>query len=228
MRTRALSLLLAAAAVLSLAGCVTPRAVPERISDAELQQYLERRLDAAWLNTGLDGSVQRPEVDRDMLADHYRDGNNVQHLTECLSEGGITSWGSGERNGGPTVLADNGSPADQAIQLIWYRCFAEHPTDAMYLGVRLSRAESEYLYDYYQEWVIPCLTLEGYSVISVPTREEYLGEFSFGWVPYYNLAPGLAGIDPYATGTDPGFFIELADRCGNPFPGMPYGERYGF
>jgi len=225
MRLRVLPLLLG---VTLLTGCASAREVPAPITDTELQAYLEDRLDAAWLNTGLDGFAQRPESDRSTLAERYRDGNNMQAFNDCLGQQGITSWGADERNGGPVFLTGSGSTAEPSLQLDWYRCFAEHPTDATFSGVRFSQAESEYLYDYYQEWVIPCLELQGYSVMFVPTREEYITGVGFEWIPYYNLGPGLSGEDPYANSLEPGFFIELADRCGDPFPGMPYGERYGF
>ena len=208
-----------------MTGCVSVREVPAPMSDADLQGYLEDRLDAAWRNTGLEGTVERPESDPSSLVERYREDSPGVGLSECMGEQGIEAYGTTEENGGPVFLGI-GRTAEPSEQLAWYRCLAAHPST--FSHVELSPSELEYLYDYYQEWVIPCLELRGYSVVLVPSREEYITGLGFDWIPYNNLGPGLSGADPYQSSVEPGFFIELADECGDPFPGMPYGERYGF
>ena len=220
-------LILLVGGTLLLTGCVTEREMPPPIGDAELQSYLEDRLDAAWLNTRLDGTVERPDSGTATLVDRYRDPATVQRQADCVSGLGDTDWIIAEGNTGPTFLAADGSRVDLSLQLGWYRCLAAYPTSPASV-VTLSAAQLAYLYDYYQEWVIPCLTLEGYSVLFVPSRVDYIASGGIGWIPYYALGPGLSGDDPYADSSSPGFFIELADRCGDPFPGLDYGDAYGF
>ena len=222
---RGLALLVAG--TLLLTGCVTVREVPPSIGDAELQDYLEDRLDAAWLNTRLDGAVERPDSDTATLVDRYRDAATAQRQIACIEGLGSTEWFSGETDNGPILVPNGETQRDPSLQLGWYRCLAAYPTSPSF-GVTLSRAQLAYLYDYYQEWVIPCLTLEGYSVLFIPSRADYINSGGIGWIPYYALGPGLSGDDPYADSASPGFFIELADRCGDPFPGLDYGDAYGF
>lgn len=212
--------------VLLLAGCVSEREVPEPIADTEIQRILEERLDAAWANTGLEGIVPRPTFDADTIVDRYRTTSNFTDLAECLQERGIENWGIEERDGGPFFIASSGSPAEPASQLAWYRCFAEHPSDSSFSGMMLSAAESDYLYDYYQEWVMPCLRLKGYEFSYTPTRAEFTGSMYQGWIPYYYVSSG-PGFD-YQAGLDRERLATLADQCGHPFPGLQYGEQYGF
>lgn len=197
------------------------------MNDGELLSYLEERLDGAWRNTGLEGTVRRPESDPAALVERFRDGNADQGFFACVQAAGFESWGSGEENGGPVFFGANNQKLDPAEQLVFYSCFADNPSNGSYGGLLLTPEEYDYLYTYYQDWVIPCLALEGYTVLYVPTREEYRTGFGFGWIPYFSLDAGTVGEDPYGLGAQPDM-MQLAARCGDPFPGMPYGEQYGF
>ena len=213
------------AGALVLTGCVSPREVPAPMSEANLRSYIQGQLDAAWLNTGLDGTVRRPESDPATLVDRYN-RSTYESMYMCMSDQGIETWGTTEENGGPKYAEGDGKPIEPAEQLTWYSCFAENPASTF--GSRaLSRAELDYLYDYYQEWIVPCLELKGYAVGESPTRAQFWAQGSYIWIPYNAIAPGLVQ-DPYGFGLSFEQMLELADQCGDPFPGMDYGEEYGF
>lgn len=218
---RALPVVLVAA--LSLTGCVSAREVPPPMDDAKVLAYLEDRVDAAWLNSGLDGLVERPTADTADYVANYRLSENYQKFYECMQDSGITQWGSEDRNGGPLFTSGGGAALTPADQLMFYTCFSASPTD--FGGVQLTDAELDYLYDYYQEWTVPCLLSEGYTVAPAPTREQFRLPMSF-WIPYYSVTDG-PGYD-LGLGVSQEQFAVMADTCGDPFPGMPYGERYGF
>ena len=214
-------------AVLSLTGCVSAREVPPPITDAALQAYLEKRLDAAWLNTGLGATVERPLPDPTTLVDRFRDVNQPQDFSDCTVEAGVGSWSSTERDGGPQLLDQTGGPLESPEkQLQWYSCFAQFPSSEGFGSMLLTRAELDYLYDYYRDWVVPCIALKGYSIAEMPTRDQFVEESFYAWVPYYNVIPAQGQIE--SNGLSLEKIYELADQCGDPFPGMDYGTRLGF
>jgi len=221
MRTPTIPLLLAAA--LSLTGCVSVREVPAPISDADLQSYLEDRVDAAWLNSGLDGIVERPEADPSTYVENYRSPDSNRVMSECLADAGIEAWGMSEGNGGPVFTTGTGGVPANAELLTLYSCYAASPSD--FGRLILSEAEFDYLYDYYRDWVMPCLRLNGYEISEVPTRAAYTTEMQW-WIPYYSIIDGPGMSAPL------GFSQEQLDaavaQCGAPYGGLPYNELYGF
>ena len=221
----------AAAAVLAgaflLTGCVSAREVPAPISDATLQAYIEDRLDAAWLNTGLEGTVKRPEFDPATLVENFRTSNEESVFAQCITSAGLSSLYIEEKNGGPSFSIAEGDKGEPAMQLTLYSCLAANPSAFEARNMIMTQEELDFLYDYYQESVVPCLELSGYAVGEAPTREQFAAQANFLWIPYNAITPGLVQ-DPYGFGLSVDQVLELVDRCGDPFPGMPYGKQYGF
>ena len=225
MRFRALPILLVTA--LSLTGCVSAREVPPPITDAALQTYLEKRLDAAWLNTGLDGIVQRPQSDPAALVENFRKSDEESGFAQCVGLAGLSALSFDEQNGGPSFWFSEGDKGEAAFQLALYSCFADNPSTFGIGDMMLTEEELAFLYQYYQEWIVPCLESKGYNVGQPPTWEEFSEQSFYVWVPYNAISPSVAE-DPYGFGLSREQSLELVDQCGDPFPGMPYGEQYGF
>jgi hypothetical protein len=196
MNRRPASLGLAAVLIVLLAGCTTPRQPPPGATAEETAALLEMRVDQAWLNTGLEGVAERPAVER------VDEPANFDELAECLSDAGLVDWGMSDGSTGPGLAVSRTPSADE--QLIFYTCFAQHPTDVIMGGVRLSRAQLDYLYDYYRSWVIPCLALDSITVPDAPTRQEFAAEAWHGWNPY-RQAPGIVTEQEYR---------DAIERCG--------------
>ena len=195
--------------LVALAGCTVPREPPPGVTAEETAALLETRIDQAWMNTGLDGLVERPEVDRGTVAADFNE------LAECLVDTGLTDWGMSDGSTGPGLAAAEAPTPDD--QLIFYTCFAQHPTDVVMGGIRLSREQLDYLYDYYRSWVIPCLALDSITVSSVPTRSEFGRDFWQGWNPY-DQAPALV------TDAD---YNEAIGRCGPVYADLDVIDPFG-
>jgi hypothetical protein len=67
---------------------------------------------------------------------------------------------------------------------------------AMSNSALLSSREREYVYDYYRQWLVPCLALAGYPIHGAPSREEFISDWLTPgwWSPYdsIDLEPGAA------------------------------------
>ena len=219
---RAIPLVAVAAIVLSVTGCVSVREVPPPISDADVQAHLQERVDAAWRNTGLEGTVERPEADPASYAEDYRLRLNDQNFHNCMQDAGITQWGTQDRDGGPLFTSGSGGVPSPEEQLTFYTCYAASPTD--FVWVQFSEAELDYLYDYYQEWVVPCLLSEGYAIALAPTRDQFTPESL--WLPYYWVTDTPTGS--FELGLSQEELLAMMDLCGAPFGGLPYNEAYGY
>ena len=221
MRRLALPSLLVA--VLALTGCVSAREVPPPMPDAEIEQYLGNRVDAAWRNTGLAGTVERPEPDTSGWVENYRTTRNYEAMFECMQDAGIDEWGMEEVDGGPVLTSGTGGVPAPPDQLAFYACFAASPTD--FGWIHLTDEELDYLYDYYRDWVVPCMQSKGYEFWDLPSRQAYRAQLG-GWVPYYSVRNGPG--EELDLGLSQDQLVSIVDQCGAPFPGMPYNEQLGF
>jgi len=175
MIARTASIALAAVVAVSLSACVSPGLPPSGPSDQERAARLIERVDRAWANTGLDGTVSRPAIELASLTP------NMGQFSECLTTQGIEAWEMSEDALGGVTFG--GGSTSSTEQLAFFTCYAQHPFE-LTMGAELSLAQLDYLYDYYRSWVIPCLALESITVSAVPSRAEFLGSPWQPWNPY--------------------------------------------
>lgn len=155
-------------ACLLLTGCADQlTAPPSGLSKAELSAYQSAVTDRMWGFTGLDESL-RPEVDVVTLdlADW------VVAMEACNDE---------------YVVDDPEMQTELAVAQ--YACRARYQQSAEQLGL-LNTAQLDYLYDYYQDRLIPCIRTRGLHVPDVPSRAEAVdvGQFgSYPWNPYNGI-----------------------------------------
>jgi hypothetical protein len=203
--TRRASGIVAAAAsgLLVIAGC-TATPLPEGPSDAEIEKRVATELDWQWGLTGLEGVVARPVVELKGPPSQYSIG-----FGECMSDAGFSGWGYDDSG----LVLDDGDPTDEQ-RLAFYVCNAEYPSVDP-----LSTAQLEYVYDYYERWLIPCLALHGYEQHDpVPTRESFVGDpvqDGFRWSPYSSI---------YFTPATESAYVELQAECD---PAPPGGQDWG-
>lgn len=168
---------------LSVGGCT--RALPPGPTDEEIAASDQDLLDKTWKSTGLEGIEPRPVV---ASGEALADQDWFAAVFDCLSRAGVTvtglSYGSAE---GFSILTDAGEPStDIDEQLATYRCVAAHPSHLLD-GMRpYSRAQLDFIYDYYRDWLIPCLSTVGYTVTDAPTREWFVLR-NGQWNPYWAL-----------------------------------------
>ena len=195
------------ALLLALTGCVGTREVPPGPTRADLEAATAARIDLAWLNTGLDGIVERPAVERIPLA-HGDDA--FARLADCVTALGYVGFMfSDGPQGFEFQSMEGGIELDTQTKLDFYTCFATAPIPVAVARPTLSGAQLDFLYDYYQEIVIPCLENNGVRVDPVPTRDEYSSDRFGTWTPYLATAPGAT------------LEYDLAVRlCGDPYAGI--------
>jgi hypothetical protein len=177
---RAIAAVAAAACALAmLTGCIPTRAVPTAApSEADLQAFMQRQMDFAWLDTGLPDAQRPPNpaivyIEMDEWA---------TALSECMTERGYDTYVA-STDGGLTLgeyLRDDQESLD------WYLCQAMHQSNPAEFGLP-SSDQLEYLYDYNLKVLVPCLEAHGESVDFAPTRDEAatVGSDYMGWNPYY-------------------------------------------
>ena len=117
-----------------------------------------------WELTGLPESM-RPEVEATTVeADDWS-----ELLDQCGDTGEVAT-----------------AAGAQAAIITEYECRMSYQLSGESLGL-LNEAQLDYLYDYYQDTLIPCLQVHGVEVRTVLTREEAVDIGRFGaypWNPY--------------------------------------------
>ncbi|MEP6478243.1 MAG: hypothetical protein ABJB03_02535 [Rhodoglobus sp.] len=201
------------AAALMLAGCAAAAPpLPPGPTDAEAQALADQVQERAWENftNRYAGEVDlaRPQV---KVVEYIHEGEYVEQMTKCLVAAGVNA--TFDRAGvsaepGPGQLAGD-------VAYAQYVCSLEYPVHPEEQGF-LSRAQLEYMYDFYTTRLSPCLRLMGYPVSSAPPRsafvEGYEENLYFGWIPYYDVQPYVHNDREWE---------EIDTRCGalpDPFP----------
>ena len=143
---RTVSWLSVVACIALLAGCATT--IPAGPTDADLEAYTARSLDAAWKQVGAD--TPQPVIARERYI------TNAQYV--------------------PVMGACMAKPQSTDAAVAWFICQSKFPVTPTEYRV-LSDAQITYLYDYLKRWTIPCLTVHGYPVALIPkaTFDDYGG-----------------------------------------------------
>ncbi len=167
-------------AVLLLSGCAAGP-TPEDPADVEL--YLQSRLDTAWQET-TGRTTDRPSTAAVQLV--LPDGWPYV-MNRCMVESGFDGYSYEPKVGFSNAGA--GRSATGAEGLAWYRCSVSFPE----IGdndTPLSATELDALYAYYTAILEPCLLIAGSPEGDAPTREQFLdGEEGQpgGWNPYLSI-----------------------------------------
>lgn len=175
--------------------------MPKGASVADAAVLARAELDGTWDATGLDGIVERPDV---QPGEPVRRDVWFAEISLCLAMHDIEIYGVAYISNGYVALPMSGHALGVAERLVWYRCYAEHPVDPMSSDQIATADQLEYLYDYYTRWVIPCIASTGREVVAIPTRSEYLADDSFQWTPY-------GSVSQYPTPVE---YNELVRKCG--------------
>jgi hypothetical protein len=183
--------LVALAAVL-LAGCSTVP-VPRSATPDELDRIVRAELDRQWAFTGLEGVIPRPDYPVEELGSV--DGFS-QGFGACMQEVGFTSWGVGDTGLDMSSVNSGGARSTPEQQYDYYECIARFPNIDP-----LTDEQLDFVYDYYQRWLVPCLETEGYELHDVPTREEfheYRAVNGWLWGPYSAMVAYPQGAELHA------------------------------
>ena len=163
---------------LVLTGCVTVNSPPKPgLTQAERQEQLQRTADELWKSTGLPEG-QRPAIDN--LAPVGLD-NVYDAFVTCMNRNGYHEYQT-TPDGGYTI--DNGDASTEETITV-FRCQVTYQVDPN--AYVLNSAQLAYLYDYYQDALVPCLVRAGYPDVALasPTRREMIE--NGGWNPYVGV-----------------------------------------
>jgi hypothetical protein len=177
------------------------RDVPAGPGDARLEAAVRTELDRQWQLSGLQGIVVRPDyVPAPIVTDRQWNGL----MLDCMDRAGVGQWGYDEGSG----LFVEGARPSASDQLAFYWCFAAYPRVEL-----LSAEQLDFVYDYYQRWLIPCLEVRGYNVMNAPTRKAFVEADPDldQWGPYGALERYPATF---------GGLERLAEQCERTVPGI--------
>jgi hypothetical protein len=168
--------------LVALTGCSTATAPAEGLDDAGLAELKQYASDLNWAFTGLPDS-ERPAP---LAATVVSPENWTTAYVTCMNAEGFDnyeSFGDGSFTVGDGSFTD---PPDAEV-IAQYRCNLAIEVEGQYDGM-MNVDQLAYVYDYYQEVLVPCLETRGYHVQDPPTREEFVRTWG-GFHPYYSVAP---------------------------------------
>ncbi len=168
-------MLVAIAALLLLSGCVTsPR--PAGLSADEQRRFDVLIQEQAWDFSDI-ADRERPVVEPMEV-----DPNDLgRHIYECLVNVGLDEGYALDENG----LVGSVQFESSDDRVAFYVCSMSFRPAARYWGY-LSTDELNATYDYFQDWLVPCLEAHDYQLPLAPPRDEVAS------------APGYLNWDPYS------------------------------
>jgi len=165
-----------------LTGCVpTTSAPPVGDRSGELAHIREVQLDAQWSNLGFAEADRPPDTGFEVVAIE----DWARRVAGCMTAAGYENF----RAVGGTLQIGKSDPVSEprAEAIDFFECRAAFQRD-LGMDASLTVAQRDYLYDYYQETLVPCLELAGVRIDNAPTREQFAATGAgVGWNPYYAL-----------------------------------------
>lgn len=179
----------AALAALALTGCAVVHPPPPA-TDADVESLTARILERSWQNTGLPGDAPqvdaRPPASQDEL---------FPLSAECMADAGVVSysWSFSPDNGYTLSEWSDSTLDDTEVQRTFYVCVATYP-QPLREGDMVTDAQLTYLYEHYQDMIVPCMIDNGYVISDAPTRAEFI-ETRGQWNPYAFVHTTIGGAE---------------------------------
>ena len=182
------------AGALLLSGCAVTSPLPGGLTESERLEFTEQTLEDQWDYMGIS------DRERPVVVPIEVDINEAGERTDaCLADAGFA---------GVLLLDEERLAARSEVEVsnfkeAFYVCTMSFMPPARYWGY-LSTDELNATYDYFQDWLVPCLESRDYHLPLAPERQEVAS------------APGYLSWDPYtqlgARITDDAM-AELQDEC---------------
>jgi len=172
-----------AACALLLAGCSAVAAPPAGMTDAQLDDYYELQADVLWRNTLLPDDLRPPDRPAQVVTLEQRS----KLIADCMNAAGFDNYT--DRRGVLVVSSESKPEEDaRAEKLAFYVCRSGLRVPEQEASL-LNPAQSDYLYDYYEQVLVPCLAVKGITTVQsdTPTRAQYIEQDS-RWNPYLSVA----------------------------------------
>jgi hypothetical protein len=205
MTARAVAPIAAAFVLVALVLCGCVASPPAGLSENELAQHRARILANTWANTGLPGEQPGVESHTASTSEEW-----LASMAECIGAIGLgaSSWGYSTSEGYVLGTASGGDVDDPEALREFYVCAASYGPPQSFEELR-SNAQLDYIYDYYQKSLVPCMIMNGFRPEAAPTRVEFHA-IAGQWSPYYSVDVGLSAVQ----------YEELEGICGAEIPSL--------
>lgn len=169
-----------AVCALLLAGCSTVAAPPPGMTDAQLDDYYELQSDVMWRNTRLSDDLRPPDAPAQVVTLEQRS----ELIADCMNTAGFDNYVN--RRGVLVVSTEAQSEEDTQVErLAFYSCRSGLRVQELEESL-LNPAQIDYLYNYYEQALVPCLAVNGIDVDDAPSRTQFI-EQNAGWNPYHSV-----------------------------------------
>ena len=185
------SVAVAAAILIALSGCLHVVSPPHQTDDeralaheaAQASAY-EAVLARSWAATDISEAMVRPDL---AVGPALPEAEWIDAFFDCMANAGYLAVGLSYGAGLPyELILDEPEQTDSAIELAFFACLAAHSQSLPIQSAPLTRAQLDYIYDYYQEMTIPCLEHHGYTPHLSLTRERFV-TLEGAWSPYRQI-----------------------------------------
>lgn len=165
--------LVALVVLLALSGCAVVAAPEPGFSDAERNLVRQSASDGWWESSGLPDELRPAAVPVAVVgADEW-----PTLFVGCMNGLGFDNY---RVRTGQVVISEYDGTDLVAAMLAHYTCRMSYWTDAG----RYNADEMDYLYDYYEQTLVPCLTVHDLELIDVPSRQDFVDGWFGRWNPY--------------------------------------------
>jgi hypothetical protein len=171
-----------AALVIALSGCATVSPPEPGFSDDEWADIVRAQGDLAWESYGFPAALRPPDPPMELVsrADYsarYAACMNDEGFDNYLPDGSVAI----EVDGDDVTIG--GSTQTDGELIANYYCSMRVVLRPEESGL-LNRAERDYWYDYYEQWLVPCLVQHDIALFETQSREEFHESLGW-WNPYY-------------------------------------------
>jgi len=214
-----LAVVLAASVV--LAGCATTEA-PPLPTEQEIRTDFQLLLDNSWERLELPPSTPRPGFETPALVDSARWWTEYQSCVTTILPKRIYTEVATDWYG---VSTDSPDALTSADRVVFYQCLTRF-VDADFGMIRLMTVEHlEFLWRYYERWVIPCLADAGYEVgldvATPPYFETFVANHAEGtlWSPYDGIVFDFVATEENFELFDANY-ERIVERCGGRYDAL--------
>jgi hypothetical protein len=184
----------------AVTGCATQLPPPSGLTENEIAAFEKSQADQFWKSAQLPADTPRP-ITKIVRYLHLEAADWGTTMVACMKAAGFADYVADSGGGMRFVGTLPQSATDRKLAM--YVCQTEYPYDPVDYQV-LSAQQRDYLYSYFVRWLVPCLELRGYNVLTPPTRADFVSSApSGGWNPYVGLR----------FPTDPAEMARLSDEC---------------
>jgi hypothetical protein len=198
----------AVASVALCAGCASTVAPPAGPTDEDALAFAQQMLDDTYEARSL---YDERLTSAPLSGDSYDTWN--AEISDCLLDAGYPDLFVGWGFRGYELYSNSGTTTSYSADRAMYRCVAGDPLDARTVGMLYTASQREYVWDYYERWVLPCLNSRHILVENAPSRDYFMRETMYLWSPYDGVNyETLTSRLSYFDRTDP--YSVLEDTCG--------------